>query len=245
MRSESVVSSSIENIENIENIEKQRYSIWFVVIVGLFVTSLITANIIAVKLVDIAGLIVPAGIIVFPISYIVGDVLTEVYGYKQARRVIWLGFLCNLIAVLAIIAGQRLPAAAFWQGQEAYETILGYTPRLLLASFSAFLVGEFANSFVLSRLKVATEGRFLWLRTIASTVVGQGLDSLIFIGLAFIGTTPAAALLTAIITQWLFKVIYEAAATPLTYAVVRFIKQQEGVDVYDKAISFNPFSFAD
>jgi len=239
------VSSSIENIENIENIEKQRYSIWFVVIVGLFVTSLITANIIAVKLVDIAGLIVPAGIIVFPISYIVGDVLTEVYGYKQARRVIWLGFLCNLIAVLAIIAGQRLPAAAFWQGQEAYETILGYTPRLLLASFSAFLVGEFANSFVLSRLKVATEGRFLWLRTIASTVVGQGLDSLIFIGLAFIGTTPAAALLTAIITQWLFKVIYEAAATPLTYAVVRFIKQQEGVDVYDKAISFNPFSFAD
>lgn len=239
------MSSSIENIENIENIEKQRYSIWFVVIVGLFVTSLITANIIAVKLVDIAGLIVPAGIIVFPISYIVGDVLTEVYGYKQARRVIWLGFLCNLIAVLAIIAGQRLPAAAFWQGQEAYETILGYTPRLLLASFSAFLVGEFANSFVLSRLKVATEGRFLWLRTIASTVVGQGLDSLIFIGLAFIGTTPAAALLTAIITQWLFKVIYEAAATPLTYAVVRFIKQQEGVDVYDKAISFNPFSFAD
>ena len=180
-----------------EDRKQQTYSIWFVVIVAVFVTSLITANIVAVKLVDIAGFIVPAGIIIFPISYIVGDVLTEVYGFRQARRVIWLGFLCNLIAVIGIVAGQYLPAAGFWDAQEAYNRILGYTPRLLLASFAAFLVGEFSNSYVLSRMKVATEGKHLWARTIGSTVVGQGLDSLIFILIAFAGTTPAGAMLSA------------------------------------------------
>ncbi len=226
-------------------VEKQRYSIWFVIIVSLFITSLITANIIAVKLVQFGELIVPAGIVIFPISYIVGDVLTEVYGYKQARRIIWLAFSCNLITVLAIVVGQALPSASFWGGQEAYETILGYTPRLLFASFLAFLVGEFANSFVLSRLKVATEGHYLWLRTIGSTIVGQGLDSLLFIAIAFVGTTPAGAMLSAILTQWIFKSVYEAAATPLTYTVIRHIKQQEGIDVYDRAVSFNPFSLAD
>jgi uncharacterized integral membrane protein (TIGR00697 family) len=221
---------------------KQRYSIWFVLVVATFITCLITANIVAVKLVDIAGLIVPAGIVIFPISYIVGDVLTEVYGYKQARRVIWLGFLCNLIAVIGIIAGQQLPAASFWDAQAAYERILGFTPRLLLASFLAFLVGEFANAYVLARLKVQTQGKHLWLRTISSTVVGQGLDSIIFILVAFSGATPGNALLTAILTQWLVKVVYEAAATPLTYVVVNFIKRQEGIDVYDENISFNPLS---
>jgi queuosine precursor transporter len=221
---------------------KQNYSIWFVLVVAVFITCLITANIVAVKLVDVAGLIVPAGIVIFPISYIVGDVLTEVYGYKQARRVIWLGFLCNLIAVIGIIAGQWLPAAGFWDAQAAYERILGFTPRLLLASFLAFLVGEFANSYVLSRLKVQTKGKHLWARTISSTIVGQGLDSLIFILVAFIGTSPTDALLTAIVTQWIVKVVYEALATPLTYVVVNFIKKQEGIDVYDENISFNPLS---
>lgn len=221
------------------------YSIYFVMVVALFVTSLITANIIAVKLIDVFGFILPAGIIIFPISYIVGDVLTEVYGYRQARRVIWLGFGCNLLAVMAIILGQLLPAAAFWDGQQAYEQILGFTPRLLVASFAAYLVGEFANSYVLARMKIATQGRHLWLRTIGSTFVGQGLDSAIFVTIAFIGITPAAGLLTAIVSQWLFKTVYEALATPITVRVVAHIKQKEGIDTYDEGISFNPLSFAD
>jgi queuosine precursor transporter len=161
-----------------------RYSHWFLLVTSIFITCLITSNIIAVKLVNIFGLILPAAILIFPISYIFGDVLTEVYGYRQARQVIWLGFFCNLIAVVAIWLGQILPAASFWDGQAAYERILGYTPRLLGASFLAYLVGEFANSFVLAKMKIATNGRWLWARTIGSTLVGQGLDSLVFMTLA-------------------------------------------------------------
>jgi uncharacterized integral membrane protein (TIGR00697 family) len=226
------------------NSTPQKYSMWFVVVVALFITSLITANIMAVKLIDIAGYIMPAGIVIFPISYIVGDVLTEVYGFRLARRVIWLGFLCNLIVVVGILIGQWLPGAVFWDAQAAYERILGYTPRLLVASFTAYLFGEFANSLVLSRMKVATKGRWLWTRTIGSTVIGQGLDSLIFILIAFWGTSPTTVLVSAIITQWIFKTAYEALATPLTYAVVNHIKRQEGVDVYDDALSLNPLSVA-
>src|SRR5918998_2269039 len=150
---------------------QEGYSQWFVVVVAIFITCLITANITAVKLVSIFGLVLPAGVIVFPVSYIVGDVLTEVYGFHTARRVIWLGFLCNLIAVVAIWLGGLLPAAAFWDGQGAYERILGYTPRLLAASFLAYLVGEFVNSAVLAKMKVATNGRWLWSRTVGSTLV--------------------------------------------------------------------------
>jgi hypothetical protein len=224
-----------------DTLQKHTYSAWFVIIVAVFVTCLITANIVAVKLVDIFGFIVPAGIIIFPISYIVGDVLTEVYGYRRARQVIWIGFLCNLLAVSSIVVGQLLPGAEFWDAQAAYERILGYTPRLLLASFVAFLVGEFSNSYVLARLKIATQGKYLWMRTIGSTVVGQGLDSLIFVFIAFIGTTPLTAITSAIITQWLFKVIYEALATPLTYVIVNKLKKIEEIDVYDNDISFSPF----
>lgn len=216
------------------------FSVWFVLVVAVFITCLITANIIAVKLVAVFGQIIPAGVVVFPVSYIAGDVLTEVYGYRQARRVIWLGFLCNLIAVVAIQIGQHLPAASFWDGQAAYERILGYTPRLLVASFLAYLVGEFANSMVLARMKVATNGRWLWTRTIGSTIVGEGLDTVIFATLAFAGTIPAGALLTAIRTQWLAKVLYETAATPLTYLVVTFLKQREGLDVFDRDTPLNP-----
>ena len=170
------------------------YSQWFLLVTAVFITCLITANITAVKLVGVfpglagtGGLVLPAAVIIFPISYIFGDVLTEVYGYRQARRVIWLGFFCNLIAVVAIWLGQVMPAASFWDGQAAYERILGYTPRLLAASFLAYLVGGFANSFVLAKMKIATSGRWLWTRTIGSTLVGQGLDSLMFIPLAFVG----------------------------------------------------------
>ncbi len=217
-----------------------RNSTWFTLIVAVFVTCLITANVIAVKLVDVFGLIVPAAVVIFPISYIFGDVLTEVYGYAASRRVIWLGFFCNLLAVIAIAIGGILPAAVFWQGQSAYDTILGYTPRLLVASFIAYLIGEFANSFVLAKMKIATQGRWLWTRTIGSTLVGEGLDSLVFMTVAFVGTIPIDGLASAIVTQWLFKVVYEVLATPLTYVIVAWLKQKEGVDVYDRETNFNP-----
>jgi uncharacterized integral membrane protein (TIGR00697 family) len=213
---------------------------WFIGIVAIFVTCLIVSNIIAVKLISVAGLVLPAAVIIFPISYIFGDVLTEVYGYGQARRVIWLGFFCNLLAVVAISLGQILPAASFWDAQSAYERILGYSPRLLAASFTAYLVGEFANSLVLARMKVATKGRWLWTRTIGSTIVGEGLDSLVFITLAFAGTQPADALASIIVTQWLFKTAYETVATPVTYVIVNFLKRKEQLDVYDTDTRFNP-----
>jgi queuosine precursor transporter len=222
------------------SLNQQKSSTWFVVIVAIFITSLITANIIAVKLVQIGSIVFPAGVIIFPISYIFGDVLTEVYGYRQARRVIWFGFLCNLFTVAAIWITQILPPASFWKGQSAYEQILGFTPRLLLASFLAYLVGEFANSIVLAKMKVATSGRWLWTRTIGSTIVGQGLDSLIFISVAFWGTIPASGMTSAILTQWVMKTVYETVATPLTYGIVNYLKKVEGVDVFDRDTNFNP-----
>lgn len=217
-----------------------RYSHWFLLVASIFITSLITSNIIAVKLINIFGLLLPAAILIFPISYIFGDVLTEVYGYRQARQVIWLGFFCNLITVVAIWLGQILPAASFWDGQAAYERILGYTPRLLGASFLAYLVGEFANSFVLAKMKIATQGRWLWTRTIGSTLVGQGLDSVVFMTLAFAGTIPLTGLANAIVVQWLSKSGYEAIATPLTYGAVNFLKKKEGLDAFDDDTQFNP-----
>ena len=225
--------------------KSNRYSHWFLLIASIFITCLITSNIIAVKLVNIFGLVLPAAILIFPLSYIFGDVLTEVYGYRQARWVIWLGFFCNLIVVVAIWLGQILPAASFWDGQTAYERILGYTPRLLGASFLAYLVGEFANSFVLAKMKMATHGRWLWVRTIGSTLVGQCLDSLVFMTLSFIGTIPMSVLSGAILVQWLSKSAYEAIVTPLTYLVINFLKKREGMDVFDYGTRFNPFLFGE
>ncbi len=231
--------------QEVHTLSEDRVSSYFVVVVAVFVVCLIVANIIAVKLVTVFGLTVPAAVIIFPISYIFGDVLTEVYGYRRARQVIWLGFFCNLLAVVAIWLGQRLPTASFWDGQAAYEKILGYTPRLLGASFVAYIAGEFANSYVLAKMKIATQGRWLWTRTIGSTLIGEGLDSVIFITLAFVGTIPTDGLVSAVITQWLFKSAYETLATPLTYAVVTFLKRKEGVDVYDYQTRFNPLLIRD
>lgn len=222
---------------------------WLPVVTAVFVTTLILSNIIAVKLVNLFGLFLPAAVILFPVAYIFGDVLTEVYGYARARQVIWTGFACNLLAVVAIWIGGLLPAAPFWQAgafatpeeaQQAYQAILGFTPRLLGASFVAYLVGEFLNAFVLAKLKVRTQGRFLWLRTISSTILGEGADSAVFITLAFYGIFPAGGLIQAILSQWLFKVAYETLATPLTYLIVNALKRAEGVDTYDVDTNFSP-----
>lgn len=218
---------------------------WFLIVTVLFVAALIASNIIAVKLIVVSGRVLPAAIIVFPLSYIIGDVLTEVYGYRQARRVIWLGFLANLFVVVAIWLGGLLPAASFWDGQEAYERILGLVPRIMAASFLAYLLGEFANAYILAKIKIAMQGRLLWVRTIASTIVGQGIDSGVFITLAFAGTIPASVLIELIITQWLVKTAYEAAATPLTYVTVGFLKRREEIDTYDTGTRFNPLAISD
>ena len=215
----------------------------FLVISAIFVTSLITANTIAVEIISVGPFLLPAAVIVFPLSYIFGDILTEVYGYRWARRVIWLGFLCNLIFVAFVWLGQLLPSADFWGGQEAYESILGFAPRLLVASFGGYLVGEFVNSFILAKMKILTKGRWLWSRTIGSTIVGQGLDTAVFITLAFVGT-PSFALIM-ILHHWLAKVAIEAAATPFTYAAVNYLKRKEGVDTYDYETNFNPFRITD
>jgi hypothetical protein len=221
-------------------------------VTAVFVTTLIVSNIIAVKVVQIGPLYLPAAVILFPVAYIFGDILTEVYGYAQARRVIWTGFFCNLLAVGAIWIGGLLPAAPFWTAgaldsapaaQEAYQAILGFTPRLLLASFIAYLAGEFLNSFVMAKLKVKTQGRFLWLRTISSTLVGQGIDSAIFLTIAFYGIFTPTDLGRAILSQWSFKVAYEALATPLTYLVVGWLKRLEQEDYYDLETNFNPVKF--
>ncbi|HAL16228.1 MAG TPA: transporter [Anaerolineaceae bacterium] len=204
-------------------------------------------------MVQIGSLVLPAAVILFPISYIFGDILTEVYGYRNARKVIWIGFACNFLAVVAIYAAGVLPAASFWSAgdfstpstaQQAYTAILGFAPRLLIASFCAYLIGEFLNSFVLAKLKLKTKGKYLWLRTIGSTIIGQGADSAVFITIAFLGILPSGLLLTSILSQWLFKVAYETLATPLTYLAVNFLKRNEREDVFDEHTNFSPVALS-
>jgi len=207
-----------------------KYSFRFVVVAGFFVTALVVSNIIAVELVKASGRIFPAGLVIFPLSYLLGDVLTEVYGIRAARSVIWLGFACNLVALGAIQAAIHLPALDP-DFQDSFEAVLGTTWRLFVASLAAYLVGELANAYVLAFLKGATGGRWLWTRTIGSTIVGEGLDSLIFIVIAFGGT--GVALANPIVTTWAIKVAWETLATPLTYLVVGYLKRAEGIDVYD------------
>ena len=210
-------------------------------VTSVFVTCLIVANIIAVKRIGIAWFMVPAGVIIFPVSYIIADVLTEVYGFERARRAIWIGFGCNAVAVVAIMVAGRLPSHPSWEGQAAYLEILGFAPRLLVASFVAYLAGEFLNAVVLAKMKVATQGKWLWVRTIASTMVGQGVDSLLFISLAFVGVMGIRDIAITVVSQWAIKTIYEAIATPATYWVVRVLKRRERIDAYDTATNFNPF----
>jgi queuosine precursor transporter len=187
-----------------------------------------------------------AGVLFFPVSYIIGDVLTEVYGYANARRVIWTGFAALLFMAFMAAVVVALPPAAGWPGQEAYEFVFGNSWRIVLASMTAFWAGEFANSFVLAKMKMLTAGRFLWMRTIGSTIVGQGLDSLIFYPLAFYGLAgwPIEQLWQVVLSQWLIKTVWEALLTPVTYAVVGFLKRREGVDVFDTGTDFSPFAKA-
>lgn len=216
------------------------YTYRFVAIAAFFVTTILAANILIVKQIAVFGLTLPAAIVIFPISYIFGDILTEVYGYKQARRVIWLGFFCNLLLVGAIWLVGILPAAPIFDAQPAFERILGNTPRFLLASFAGYLAGEFLNSYILAKMKVLTRGRWLWTRTIGSTVIGEAVDTVIVLSIGFWGVLPADVLLGMILWHWLIKTLYEAIATPITYWIVNHLKKREHIDYFDRDTNFNP-----
>lgn len=207
-----------------------KYSQRFMVLCVVFCTALIVSNIIAGKLWDAPlGLTLTAGAILFPIVYIIGDVMPEVYGLAATRRVIWLGFGANLFAVLFFTICLALPAPAFWQNQAAFETVLGFTPRLLIASLLAYLVGTNVNAWIMVKMKALTRGRWLWTRTITSTIFGESADSMIFMLVAFLGVVPLAALPSLIVSQALFKTIYEVIATPITYLVIGWFKRAEGL----------------
>ncbi|MCF0133437.1 MAG: queuosine precursor transporter [Blautia sp.] len=212
----------------------------FMCIAVCYVTCLLLSNLIAGKMWAVTGSItLPAAVILFPLTYIFGDVFTEVYGFRKARMIIWLGFGCSFFAVAIYLITIALPHPSFWGNQEAYAVVMGTTPRVALASFAGYLFGEFSNSMVLSKLKVATKGKHLWVRTILSTLVGEGFDSVIFIMISFWGTMDNATVFQMILFQYLFKVGYEVVFTPVTYAVVNGLKRAEGVDAYDYDIKYN------
>lgn len=221
--------------------EDKKVSQLFVIIACLFVSSLLLSNVISGKLISIFGIVLPGAAILFPITYIFGDVLTEVYGFKKARTVIWLGFACNILMVGVFALVMAIPSPDFFKGETAFASVLGMTPRIVVASLLAYFAGEFFNSALLSKIKILTEGRFLWIRTIGSTLVGEGVDTLIFITLAFWGTLPSGVLGQMIFFQYAFKVAYEVAVTPFTYALVGWLKRKEGIDTYDYGVYYNPF----
>jgi uncharacterized integral membrane protein (TIGR00697 family) len=215
---------------------------YFLVIIALYITALITANTVAIRVLDIGPFTADAGTLTFPIAYIVGDVLTEVYGFRIARRVIWLGFICNALAVGIFQMAVRLPSVDDPAFQDAFEMVFNATPRILLASMAAYLVGSFINAYVLARLKVITEGRWLWMRTIGSTIMGQGLDTVVFVFIAFWGVFPGEVIWAMLYTNWIVKIGVEVLATPVTYKVVDLFKRKEQVDVYDTTTDFNPIA---
>lgn len=206
----------------------------------VFVACLLLSNLIAGKMWAVTeDITLPAAVILFPVTYILGDVFTEVYGFRKARLIIWAGFAASFFAVIIYLITIALPHPGYWEGQEAYATVMGTTPRVAIASFAGYLFGEFSNSMILSRLKVVTGGRKLWLRTIGSTLIGEGFDSVIFIMISFWGTMENSVVLKMILFQYLFKVCYEILFTPVTYAVVKFIKKKEGIDTFDNDIKYN------
>ena len=220
--------------------ESKQVSRLFMLIGIVFVACLLLSNLIAGKMWAVTeDITLPAAVILFPVTYILGDVFTEVYGFRKARLIIWAGFAASFFAVVIYLLTIALPHPGYWEGQDAYATVLGTTPRVALASFAGYLFGEFSNSMILSRLKVVTGGKKLWLRTITSTLIGEGFDSVIFIMISFWGTMENSVVLKMILFQYLFKVCYEIIFTPVTYAVVKFIKKKEGIDTFDEGIKYN------
>ena len=216
-------------------------SLPFLVMGVVFCVCHICSNLLEVKMVSLGGITATAGLIVFPISYIINDCIAEVWGYRKARLIIWLGFLMNLLAVLFIQLAIVLPSAPFWEGQSAFEATFSSTPRILLASFIAFLAGSFFNAYVMSKMKISSGGKHFSLRAIASTIVGESADSLLFFPIAFGGVVPVKELIVLIVTQACLKTAYEIIILPVTIRVVRLVKRIDGSDVYDRQVSYNIF----
>jgi uncharacterized integral membrane protein (TIGR00697 family) len=220
-------------------VQSFKYYDW---IVGIFVAVLIVTQIIAQKIVSFGPLALSAGVILFPISYIFGDVLTEVYGYERTRRVIWIGFAAAILMALVFWLAVALPSAVGWENQVAFSQVLGFVPRIVVASLIAYWAGSFANSFIMAKLKVLMKGHQLWVRTIGSTIVGEAIDTVLVMLIAFTGVLPWPLLVRVGVSIYVVKVAYEVIATPLTYAVVGKLKKEEGIDLYDKRTDFTPFS---
>jgi len=231
----------LENI--LSPTDKRRVYKYYDLIMAAFVTVLLCSNVIGVqKVCQIGSLTFGAGILFFPLSYVFGDILTEVYGYARSRRVIWAGFGALIFAAFMSYVIVKLPHAPDWTMQREYEKIFGSTPRIVFASLTAFWAGEFANSFVLAKMKVASNGKYLWMRTIGSTFAGEAVDSLIFYPVAFIGTWSNEQVVSVMIGNYFIKVAWEVLATPITYKVVGFLKKAENEDYYDRNTDFNPFT---
>ena len=216
---------------------------YYDLVMALFVTILLCSNVIgAAKVATVWGFTFGAGVLFFPISYIFNDVLTEVYGYARARKVVWAGFGAIIFASFMSWVIVALPPAMDWNDQRAYEAVFGQTPRIVFASLTAFFVGEFASSYVLAKMKVKTNGRYLWMRTIGSTIVGEGVDSVVFYPVAFLGVWNTQLVWTVMISNYVIKVLWEALITPVTYKVVGFLKRAEQEDYFDRKTNFTPFS---
>ena len=224
---------------------KNKVSVLFMLAGILFAACLLVSNILASKIMMVGPWSAPAGVLVFPLAYIINDVIAEVWGYSKARLIIWAGFGVNLLAVLFFSLGIVATPAPFYSSQEAFSTVLGNTPRIVAASLLAYLVGSFLNAYIMSRFKVLTHGKGFSIRAVVSTLVGEGADSLIFITVAFAGIFPAGVLFTMVLTQSIIKTVYEIAILPLTVWVVGKVKKLEGEDVFDVAVSYNPFKLSE
>lgn len=216
---------------------------YFTFLSVFFVTVLLISNIVSTKITDLGWFVFDAGTLLFPLVYVLGDVFTEVYGFRKSRSVIWMGFFATLLMALAFIVVGALPPASDWANQGAYDAILGLTPRIVIASLLAYFLGELTNAVILAKMKVATAGKHLWARTIGSSVVAQLVDSGIFVLVAFWGILPNELLVSILVSNYLFKTGLEVLLTPVTYRAVAFLKKKEQVDHYDRDTNFNPFSF--
>ena len=221
---------------------KNQVSVLFMLFSMLFCVCLITANVLETKQMSFGPISITGGIIVFPISYIINDCVCEVWGYRKTRMLIWLGFLMNFLFVVFAAICDAIPGAPYWDNDAGFHAIFGLAPRITVASFVAFVVGSFANAYVMSRMKVSSQGRNFSLRAIMSTILGETADSLIFFPLALGGVVPNSELPVLILSQIVLKTLYEILILPVTIQVVRFTKRHEGIDEYDKNINYNIFS---
>jgi len=217
---------------------------YFSIITGLFAACLVISNILDTKFFQIGQTAFPAGIILFPIVYVFGDLFTEVYGYSQSRKAIWTGFFSLLVMVVFFEIGRRLPAASFWEHQDAFDAILGKVPRIVIASITAYFMGEFSNSFIMAKLKLVQKGKSMPIRFVASTLIGQFVDTAVFIVIAFAGTMGLSDMFTVFLSAWIFKVAWEVIALPISVPVVKWLKKAENEDYYDKDTNFNPFKLS-